>query len=54
MAIRGDVSQSADWVAALDTALANFRGLDIVVSNVGVLHTAQPSIDSTRRNTIAS
>ncbi|SPJ90967.1 related to 3-oxoacyl-(acyl carrier protein) reductase [Fusarium torulosum] len=30
MAIRGDVSQSADWVAALDTALPNFRGLDIV------------------------
>lgn len=45
IAVRGDVSQSADWVAALDTALVNFGSLDIVVNNAGVLHTAQPSVD---------
>ncbi|WJG34890.1 uncharacterized protein FOBCDRAFT_198007 [Fusarium oxysporum Fo47] len=45
VAIRGDVSQSEDWVVALDTALVNFGSLDIVVNNAGVLHVAQPSID---------
>lgn len=45
VAIRGDVSQSADWVVALNTALVNFGGLDIVVNNAGVLHMAQPSVD---------
>ncbi|KAH7168215.1 hypothetical protein DER46DRAFT_679433 [Fusarium sp. MPI-SDFR-AT-0072] len=45
VAICGDVSQRADWVTALDSALVNFGSIDIVVNNAGVLHKAQPSID---------
>lgn len=45
VALRGDVSTEYSWMAALDAAVANFGGLDIVVNNAGVVHKAKSSIE---------
>ncbi|KAL5327803.1 hypothetical protein ACEPPN_005508 [Leptodophora sp. 'Broadleaf-Isolate-01'] len=44
-AIKGNVSSEHDWQMALTLVLKEFGGLDVVVNNAGVLHTAGPSID---------
>jgi 3-oxoacyl-[acyl-carrier protein] reductase len=43
----GDVTRSADVKALLDTALANFGHLDIVVNNAGTTHRNQPLLGVT-------
>jgi 3-oxoacyl-[acyl-carrier protein] reductase len=43
----GDVTRSADVKALLDTALANFGKLDIVVNNAGTTHRNQPLLGVT-------
>jgi 3-oxoacyl-[acyl-carrier protein] reductase len=42
-AVPGDVSLVKTWYAALDTALATYGRLDIVVNNAGVVQKATPS-----------
>lgn len=42
-AVSGDVSNVKTWYEALDTALATYGKLDIVVNNAGVVQKATPS-----------
>ncbi|KAL1963346.1 hypothetical protein VTN77DRAFT_8467 [Rasamsonia byssochlamydoides] len=43
--VTGDVSVEADWRKAIDTALAQFGQVDVVVNNAGVVNIAMPSIE---------
>lgn len=42
--VRHDVSDEADWLSAVDTALSEFGRLDVLVNNAAI-YTAKPLID---------
>jgi 3-oxoacyl-[acyl-carrier protein] reductase len=45
IALRCDVTQKADWAAAVEDTLAAFGALDILVNNAGTTHVNKPMLE---------
>ncbi|PWY81026.1 3-ketoacyl-reductase [Aspergillus eucalypticola CBS 122712] len=44
--LQGDVSSESDWKMVREVALEKFGKIDIVVNNAGIVHTVQPSLET--------
>ncbi|GLA24176.1 dehydrogenase reductase SDR member 4 [Aspergillus niger] len=44
--VQGDVSSDSDWEKVREVALENFKKIDIVINNAGIVHAVQPSLET--------